>query len=244
MKRSWNGSKKLGLLTLLLITLPMSCRFGNRVENATQADPISGFYETVPSSVEYCTTVSGSTQCLSGLQLAVPDEIAPAMSNPVLLYFYDLTIGLYQFIPVTGTNYAWPVYAQIDGTLQGFEAPTPRQYWRSETCKISKSFEQNGKWTRTQGPWTSGKQDKFPPVGRISIDFQRIISFDGDCTSILKDTLACYNDFNTCAEGSLSANQAKQNEIRGIYNPYIEAGTMTINDIPKVSALGYEVSYR
>jgi hypothetical protein len=236
--------RRVVFLAVLAICVSSGCRFGNRIENAPQTDPISAFYETEPTDISYCATVSGSTQCQSGLNLAVPDEIGQAMSNPVLLYVYDLTIGLYQFIPTTGLNYAWPVYAQTDGTLQGYEAPHPVPYLNSPTCKITKSFEQSGRWEKSNGPWTSGKQNQFPPSGRILINYQRIISFEQDCGAAMQQSLNCYNDFNACGESTLIKNQEKQIEIRGMFNPYIQAGVMTIPNISNISAIGYEVSYR
>ncbi len=251
------GSKKLRrghtnvsqfALTAALIGLSLSgCRVGNHVEPSSQAvaqsnpDKISGYYETQPQHLNYCATVAGQVTCSETTVNNIPAEIAKVMTNPVILVMSDLNSGAAEIVD-TKTNRSYlPVTALEDGTLSMIGMGNPGSFFGSTECFSQLFVKEVGSFNKNQG---SGRMFGDHEIsGRIQLSIKIVETLQGNCTDWLTALRDCYADETKCGGKTPAEDADTQNQIQSIFGPYIDAQALTIDQIPDLSVMTYEVVY-
>lgn len=217
------------------------CRLGNHVEQLSQTDKVSGYYETQPQTLKFCAT-HGSVDCKPATTNKIPGLLSQIFSNPVALILQNPSTGRAAFTRPKGDGSALPVYLGSDGRLSYLVSTSPQIIWKDRACTGQLFLAESGKILKDTGPYTSGTS--LPLSGRIQLQVQVINSFDGNCGPTLTALYRCYLSASQCGGTSPGENQQQQQEVQDLFGPYIDAGAMAPADIPNTSYLAYEVFYQ
>lgn len=240
--KNWLAFLGTGSLMILLSWMLSGCRLGNRVQAATDPDPITGYYETAPQSLAFSSNLVA--QAVSRPPNEVPDLIAVAFTNPVAVIMQDLATGEGAFVPVDGTRYAFPFYIDSQRRI-GLAATTQKipVFGTDTGCTRQYSVLEDGQLTQAPGPSTVGFSK--PIHGRVELDIQVILSVSGEsCDSRMAAVQACYNDASLCGGADSAENETIQAQYFSLFAPYIRAGVMSATQIGEIRSVGYEVLYQ
>lgn len=237
----WTSYLLSGTVAILLSWMLSGCRFGNNVVTPENPDPITGYYQTQPQSLQFCVTfTSSATECRNVSTNQVPSLISQVLTQPVALQVTDPNHGEALFFDPFGNGTALPIsidLSNLELSYLGYGNPTP--LWSDENCTSQLFIESEGAITKTDPTEVSGLTTK----GRIGLSIEVFEIYQGSCTNDLLEIEDCYSDANQCNGSTSSENAALQESVQNYFNPYIESGAMSSDDISDVSSLGYSVNY-
>ncbi len=247
---NWMTVLASGIVVLAASALT-GCRFGNNVTYAQDSDP-TGYYGTTASSLQYCVGLLNQPAedgaiCREGMINEIPARVGATMTDPVAL-ITDKTrsdgsaVLMENTLKIAETQF--PVFVEQDRTLSVQISTKPGTFWRDENCQSRAYYTVQGALTSSPVPdalLSDGSTVKLK--GRISAQFQVIETLEGSCVPTLQMVQACYQDSTQCGEDTADRNLQMQAVVRSIFGPYIEAGALTLNDIPSMLTFAYKVSY-
>lgn len=227
--------------SLLLVT---GCRFGNRVENAPDPDPLTGYYLTAAQSLKICTT-AGSELCHQADPRDMPPEIGEIMSDPVVgLAVDDYQTGASRLV---GLNSGSPpptldVYLNADSTLETYLSGLLLTPFDFATCDIRLVLD--GQGSRIAGTFAAPADFSGTIKGKINMDFTLAYAFQNCTATELGLIKACYQAVGDCGGPSSNANIDRYQWITSLLDPFINTGSLNVADIDRIGKLAYTATYR
>lgn len=222
------------------------CKFGNHEIDPPGPLALQGNYESqIDSKITICATkpvttdgnTTEQTNCASVASSNVSWLFTETMTDPVYMAF-DSTHGLFLLEPPNNPNpdFYFIMESDLAGNLGNpGTSYTPFSYLMPDThpdCDFNMQYMASGTYGKPGGPFTTNTT--LPLLGRIAMNFDLIFSPNGtDCAQLE----ACYNNASACDQ---TDNQIVQSE----FSPFINAGLITVTDIPNVQSLEYQVSYQ
>ncbi len=236
---------ELGALVGAAALLTGCLRLGNNVVQNENPDKITGYYESQAQSLELCSQNSptAKTLCSPVATNLVPAMIGSVLTNPLALIVKDLSIGKAYFVGLNESQPALPVYVDPKSLDLSFIGSTGSEIlWADEACTTKLYIEEEGAVIRGKGPFTSGS--KLSLSGRVQLEVDVIRVFEGSCSDSLTQMAKCYEHAKYCGGATDAENSANQAWVQSLFDAYIQAGTMTLADIPTVTRTAYHVSYQ
>lgn len=163
------------------------------------------------------------------------------MTNPVGFLVKKSDTGEAYFVPPADTRYALPVRTDKSGNLLFRGDSNPQTLWDDSACTSQLMLEEKGTVQKTSALKTVAG---YKTQGRVSVTIQVIKTFDGTCRPSLEKMLNCYKDVTQCGGKDSPENKSYQAVVQELFNPFIEAGAMTQDEMPSITAVAYEVSYQ
>jgi hypothetical protein len=215
------------------------CRFGNHLETASSSSSYQGYYATEHVEPEFSTNDPGG--CQSVPVSSLPALLTTALTDPVAVLVSDRKTGQGHLVASDGSGYALPIIVSPQGDLE-FEGATPVEaFWRDPACITQVQLVEEGRATQRGGMGKS--PGGLPLSGRVGLTFHYLQVLDGDCAATMQAVLDCHEDVSLCGESTTEANAGMQAEIQNLFRPYIDAGAMTVQDIPTIRVLGLTARY-
>lgn len=237
------------ILSWVMATLLSGCRIGNYTSPTTPPDPISGYYDANPQSLQFCVALSSnstSAACANASPSQIPVFISQEITDPVAIVLQNASTGDAVFTAISGGTTALPVTVGSDDvTLSYTNATTPQTLWKDPTCTTSTYLAEQGSIVPGAGHAVAGSTRLTQ--GSITLTVQVIQTFDSttaSCTSELQSMSQCYQDVTQCGGTDSGSNQQLQSQVQSLFEPYIQAGAMAASDIPTATAVSYEVHYQ
>lgn len=221
------------------------CRFGNYYEETTNVNPLTGYYETQPVSLNFCATLGGvpPSQCPSANITEIPNTISSLITQPVALQILNSqtgSAGLFDPFTTVAPIPWFPITVDFQTLLLNFSAiEAPQTLWHEEACTVQTSYDVRGALHRTPATVVRGKTTQ----GRLTLFFQVKDQFSTQCAATLGALAACYQDPSMCNEGTVEQNLSVQRQVRGYLGPYVRTGAVGLPNVSQLTALDYEVSY-
>lgn len=242
MERTPRALTSFGVLSLTLFAPAVlsGCEFGKNSSRTELIgyDTSSGYYRTNPQSLELTSTVSGSTTFRAGSIQSIPDELQEAISNPILVLVEDPVKGKGSIRNSSDTNIGYTVNIQQNA---GQITRSESGYATSYSCRLNQDITFDGDYVKLSETIENG----FKIRGSLSLDYEIVYTLtgdDADCAEWLTRMKNCYSDLNACETGENSI--VKSGFVHAIFDPYIESGSFTANQISDVRYLKLRASYR
>ncbi len=225
------------------------CRIGNRVEENSQTDTVSGYYETKPYQLQMCAGISGVEECGAiNSTTPVPAFLDEILINPTWLLVASRSKKIAYLTPPGGEGRYLPVQFGDDGTMVLPPSRTDAVQARNDpSCVRYKEITLEGTFARSAGPFET--QTAFVPVGRLAF----LISVEDlfvpactncSCTSTMQEFQDCYQDVTRCGSSSNEGNAFNQMIAKEIFDPYVNAGIIRADQISRTTGFSYTVDYR
>lgn len=239
------------LTVTLTVTLSLSLSgcvtFGNHIVQATNPDPISGYYATAAQTLQFFSTVNGQDSSASAPVSQIPTSVSGVLTDPSWIQLQDLSTGAAQISsPGDATQYI-SVNFQSDNLTFGMTGSYPAvTLWNNSACTLQEFIEVSGR-IQPPGdtPATMAYQGtSYPISGRLGMDIWIEQTISGNCSESLQEMSACYQDVTQCGGTSSQENQANQQYVQQLFSPYIQAGTLTAQEISNVSDVAFQISYQ
>ncbi|MGE0614543.1 MAG: hypothetical protein AB7P04_02795 [Bacteriovoracia bacterium] len=224
---------------VILLSWAMSgCRFGNHVEYPASRDQWTGYYETLPRTLQMCVTLNGqSANCVnSNPNQNVPSFIDEVVGNPTIVGVTDLNTGKgLMYDP--DVQVALPIYVNMgSGALSLLLNESTEDFWGAAGCTHEVDLEAAGSLDQSTHNEVNGRTTQ----GKLNLTFEVSDRFLGGCAPALAELRDCYNNVNLC---NSQDNQATQRAIQDLVQPFINAGLMTAPQIADMAVLFYRVEY-
>ncbi|OFZ17896.1 MAG: hypothetical protein A2X94_12705 [Bdellovibrionales bacterium GWB1_55_8] len=225
-----------GVVTLILIWAVSGCRFGNYVEYPQNPDTPMGYYETLPQDLNLCVTTNAASQCVKQPANLTPDIPAKIMSDPVMFLVDEANPADAAIVSAFNRNYSIPIsFDPATMDLRLLAQPTEEPL--SNTCMDRFNVEAQGKLNRVEKYEITVGSQTVSASGRVSLAFRVTESFQGECADTMDALYECYMESASCTNYDPKV-------VKATFQPYIDAGLMTAEDIANVTDIGYEVSYQ
>lgn len=256
MQFNWTNYFFTGMMALVVswaMTLS-GCRFGNQVQSVPQnkSSPLTGYYEMKPQKLTFCTTLtSGEAQCKNVVTNRIPRELSKILTNPVI-FEPDTQIknAAYLYSPFGNGKSALPVWFDNNLNLEYTSAHDGRDdmvFWDDKNCVDRFDFrEYDGLLKRFETPQkmtVSGTTIDISGVIQMKVSILHTIEGDGSCVASLQKAYDCYNDARLCHGANPEEDVKLQEELIQMFEPYINSGAMSAQDLLVLKSYGYEVQY-
>ena len=232
-----------GLVSILASYFLTGCRFGNHVEQLVVEDP-TGFYQTTPRRLSYCAKTPRENCGAATSVTPVPDSWDLVVTDPTYLYMSKADSKVGVLVNKDDLNAKSPrgvllgllgsgrfTYDDISGKIQNVTT--------DGACKSHMSFHGTGTALKAPVPAINN----VPIAGSLQFNVQGITSFIGNCSPFFDDVRSCYGDASKCGEATVELNQKVQDNLIGIFGPYISNHALEIADFPFLTELSYSLSY-
>lgn len=245
LKRDWVIYFYSGLLALIVSwTLGMisGCRWGNHVEKAANPDPISGYYETQPQTLQYCASSPKET-CKALPTNQLPALMAEVITDPVGFVVGDQASGNATIINAFEKQNPAGLAVELNKDFSISNAGH-KTIKLDSNCVMHHFMEISG--NLSQNPTTSIKVisgASFRIMGRLALFVRMSQSFEGQCDTVMNLMNMCYEDPSYCWGGGAAANSQAHQEVLSIFDPYVMAGVLDSKAIAGATDLGFEISY-
>ena len=248
--------------TVLIITASgTGCRLGNQVVNPPNPDPYTGYYETQPRTLAFCSmhpdNVNPTEICKSTTTDFIPTFVNAAMTNPLafgaLSQPTGTTHGTAALYPYNlNKDVALPVDFDTNFNLNFNGQTLPSTLFvNNDGCTIQLVLSEQGAVTRYPSVKTVTVAGLgLPTQGSVTLTTTVLYQLAGNCGQTLALMQSCYGDTTKCGASDPDPNLVTQENVDrhaycvDMFQPYIDAQAMTSDDIPKVQYFGYEVSYQ
>lgn len=239
-------ASSIALLSLSLFGATPSCRWGNRILNATTDNP-SGYYETEAQNLEFCASLkNGATPCATVSATDLPSLVRDRVTNPVRFVVLDSATGSAVFAHYNQDNLQLPVQMSSNEALVTLASTGEDMLMWDAGCTSFSQISLNGKYLRYLKINENGPLG-YPVTGRVEANISVVDALNsttpGACDTSLTQAAACLSDVNQCQGANPAQNTAKQQFLQSIFDPYLNAGVISLNDLPNVEAMGYEVRF-
>lgn len=204
-------------------------------------DQTSGYYATTPARPSFCATHSTS-QCADVATDQIPATFQSVVSNPVGVAMKDLTSGLAYLVNSDGSGNALKIDVDMPtGKLSLIGSSGANTFWLDASCTIEMFLQESGALTRygTSTVSTTG----LTVIGGMQLKVQMIQEIKGDCAHSFSQVHDCYLDPLQCGGSDNTENLNLQTSVKGLLDPYINAGVMSLSDLPNLKTLAYELNY-
>ena len=225
------------------------CRFGNHVEESSQTDTVTGYFETKPYQLQMCAGLGGRETCGAiSSTTPVPDFINNIFTNPTWMLVADATEKIVYLTPPGGKGQYLPARYGDDGSLSLPTSQTNAVQARNDpSCVRYQEVTLEGKFARSSGPFET--RTKYTPVGRLTFLVEVLDLFvpnctNCSCTSTMTEYQACYQDASQCGGSSAEANAVLQARAKAIFDTYVNAGIIRADQISSATGFSYTVDYR
>ena len=217
------------------------CRLGNRLEPAPAKDPLTGFYVSEPKDLGVCVTTDVE-RCRTVDKKKIPIELAEVMTNPMGLIVDNYDTGEGRLVGL-GSGHPWLEVlinkdVSLETYIQGYLI-TPFDF---PTCDIKLRVEGAGMLQFVSVVPPAGFTDELK--GRIAYDASLTRTVQGDCSTALTLLKACYLNVADCGAPSSAGNIERFQWVTSLYEPYINMGSMDVEDITRATKLSYTASYQ
>jgi hypothetical protein len=246
----YSGACALIFSWVMALVLSGCYRFGNYEQDQVNPDPVSGYYETAPTTLTFSTTTyTGTTTETPETDLTlIPAFLSAIATDPVVVQVQNLSTWQAQISSAqTSGGLALPVFLETStSTIETALAPPGLTVVATNTCKLNLLINTEGKYTNT-GPFNSGYQNQVPMKGRLVMNVGVSFEFRGSDCSFEAN---CYLDATQCqqtsdnANDTFDANNQAQQWLKNAIDPLIKAGLMTTSTFQNYSDLDYAVSYQ
>jgi hypothetical protein len=164
------------------------------------------------------------------------------MTDPVAILVENRKTGDGHLVASDGTGYALPITVTAQGGLSAELASNVEAFWRAPGCLTQVQLTEDGQATQVSG---LGKTSSGLPIsGRVQLLFHYVQLIDGeDCETEMQAVLDCHQDSNLCGGATTEENQELQQNIQELFAPYVDAGAMTVQDIPSIRVLSFTARY-
>lgn len=216
------------------------CEFGNKTKTTlTGYDVISGYYVSLPQSIRFEAQIGNTPlKTKNGVVNDIPDFLKAVMSNPTMLYFDDPVEGIGSIRSRLDTANGIPTY--INDKLGNFGASSTAA---SEIpgCRLTQEKVNFGTFTQLASTvLVSGVKAR----GTLSLDFTLGYTLTGediDCNPMRAQFKSCYVDGIGCSTDSGSI--FYRPFVKETFDPYINVGLITADDIASFKSIGYNAVY-
>lgn len=216
------------------------CEFGNKTKTTlTGYDTISGYYMSLPQSVTFQVLIGTTPPATkNGVVNDIPTFLKAVMANPTMLYFDDPVEGIGSIRSRLDTANGIPTY--IDDKLGSFGASSTAA---SEIpgCRLTQEKTNFGTFTQLANTvLISGVKAR----GTLSLDFTLIYTLTGediDCNPMRARLKSCYVDGIDCSTDAGSI--FYRPFVKETFDPYINVGLITADDIASFKSVGYRAVY-
>lgn len=224
----------------LILCSATGCRLGNRIEFAKKADKTSGFYIAQPQSMQVFVTTTSTLNKSVSLD-SIPSEINKLLTNPVELAMQDLESGSGKWISLDG-NHTLSVNIQPDQSIWLNGSTKKQTYWVDPDCQSYLKIQQKGQLHQTSNlPEIPGNTHAL--LGQIELSLTVATLFEGDCRATFSDLKDCYLDVEKCGGADTAENEHFQGILKSVFQPYIDSGALTTDEIDIIQNYGYEIIY-
>lgn len=234
--------RKIILCSSVLTALIFSgCEFGNKTKTTlTGYDTISGYYTSLPQAVSFRATLGTSAEIMkNGAVNDMPAFLKEVMANPTMLYFDDPIGGIGSIRSRVNTGTGIPTY--IDDKLGSFGASSSAS---SEVpgCRLTQERENFGSFSQLANTVViAGVKAR----GAISLDFTLKYTLTGediDCNPMRARFKSCYVEGTSCSSDAGSI--FYRAFLQETFDPYINVGLITADDIGTFRSLSYHATYQ
>lgn len=239
----------LGVLIVSWLLTLSGCRFGNHVEEGSQTDTVSGYYETKAFQLQMCAGLNGVETCGPiNSTTPVPSFINDIITNPAWLLVASKADKIAYLTPPGGHGRYLPVRFGDDGSMVLPASQTnPVQARNDPACIRYQEVAIQGTYAKTSGPFETSTE--YKPVGRLDFLIQVVDLFVPACTSCscsatMMEFQNCYQDANQCGGSGSASNAELQARAKAIFDPYVNAGILTPGQISSATGFSYTVDYR
>jgi hypothetical protein len=229
-----------------LVILSLSgCRFGNQVVKAADPTEKSGFYRSEAATMTLCAFLDGQpAQCAAAPLSLVPDSITEVMTNPVYVAANSAQSKAYLLPNSLDTSAAFEMTMDSSGQLAGIPfIDEPQQLWVDPSCLSQVQIEKAG-LLRGADASTPGAIGDFKISGSVDFTLAVLTALGDHCGSTLSLMQGCHTDTHLCPGATLAERQEEQLAIQDFFAPYIAHGVLTLDQLPSLQGLGWEVSYQ
>ncbi|MBU6374566.1 MAG: hypothetical protein KGQ59_01090 [Bdellovibrionales bacterium] len=237
----WTTNQSRSVLSLFAVLALGGCRFGNQIVQAEDPTGLSGYYKTEAKQMSICTILqTGDWRCTFASTGLIPGTIQNIMTNPV--YVSANTAKATAFL--VSNNLDTSNYFQMDlgktGELTSeVSVGSSKALWNDEACQSQLQLGKEGKIH----VGTKQKQNSFEVSGSVEFAVSVVTSLVGDCTPTLTDLKSCFQDVNLCPGSNANEKEQQQQSVQDYFAPYIDHGVLTLDEIPQLSAMGWEATY-
>ncbi len=225
-----------------------ACRLGNRVEssstNISSQDDISGIYELFPKTVTYCiqTSTAQNGKCLGVTTDQISASLAAILTNPVRVSLSNLQTGEGTLSNPKNPNQSLPTRVQIQTAKLTYSGKSNQEsLWGNYACGSQMLVDQIGFLDRFP---SEHLVNSFKTVGKLVLRITIETLFDGtECPSAFAEILDCYQNAERCGQESSELNLQQQEIVRQYFVHYIDTGLLSLEEIPSLVSMGYEITY-
>lgn len=237
--------KRILSLALAIFSLAgfSGCRIGNKVVKAKDPTAMSGYYKTEAASMTVCAFLDGqSPRCVDAGVTSIPSSIQTIMTNPVYVSANTSTNRAYIVPNTLDTNSVFELILDSSGKVTANPlVDDPQQLWVDPACLSQIRIEKEGMIHADPGQGTVGS---FKTSGTVDFTVGVLTVMGTQCAATFIQMKNCYQDATQCPGATAAEQLAEQQAIRGYLDPYLSRSALTINDLPNLRALGWEVSYQ
>ena len=234
------------LIALVLSTSFGACRLGNRVEEAKTVSPYSAM-KMAPYQLILCTKLTTDTNatCDESTLSDVTDWNA-YITNPILFYQTDKNATDAYLI---SSDLKKSLPAVLDSasasTFYHYSYTSPVAFFHHTACVTQMVNYGEGTSHLVDG---QGTLAGYSLQGTMDLIMQSEHLVSGDCAQSFTEALACYNDTTVnkaaCGMTTTPSNQSEYAYVHAFFDKYILRGLMDATDIPNISEVYYQISYR
>ncbi len=226
-----------------LITMVFAgCRFGNSESNHDRVRytcrDLSQYYRTQYINTTLCSTHNGVQKCGGGTTADIPTRLIQIMTDPIALILVDPT-----GTPEKG-NAQILNRQQADGIKTYIQSSSGQVDYRPEgskgallsdfpDCLSTLTERHTGTVSRSQYGEVNGG---YLTCGSTDFTLELGTEFSPECGTVLKILRDCYTEFEKC-------DGLDQEEVRAIFEPFIDAGTMPVDGILNTQKLHIRFHY-
>ncbi len=231
-------------MALSSIALLPGCRIGNKIVKAADPTAMSGYYKTEAASMTVCAFIDGqsSPSCIDAGTDAIPSSIQSIMTNPVYVSANTATNRAYLVPNSLDTNAVFELILDSSGKVTATPLlDDPQQLWVDPACLSQVRVEKEGMIHANPETGTVGS---FKTSGTVDFTVGVLTVMGNQCAATFTLMKNCYQDATQCPGGTAAEQLAEQQAIQGYLDPYLSRSALTLADLPRLRALGWEVSYQ
>lgn len=227
-----------GVITLTASLVLNGCKFGNYQETQYGGLDELHYYDTAPQKLDFQATIASQDRKVSAPPSFLPPILQAIMTEPVVLYHFAKS-GAEYITEKTGTVGARVAIHPETSTFAWSESGTAQLI---DTCKYTLSESRDGSYENYLSPAKS--PEGYSVLGRLKVVHHKSYVWTGTgCPDVMVQFHACYLSVDSCWGANSDDNLALQKTVRGIFNPFIAASVMSVEEIKTTQSLAYTADF-
>ena len=242
---NWSSYFITGLMALMISFVfgaLTGCRFGNNqtTTSTTGVDTISGYYETLPQSLSLTVTTGTQTNTTSVTTNFMPASLSAVMTNPIAVVIQNPVNGQGLITNQSGTN-GYSIYVTGSNTSLAYSESATTQWMTN--CTETDTAVRQGSYSQYQtGPKLV---EGVNSLGRVSLNITDSFAWVGtDCASLATTFNTCFVNQDTCWGTTAVDRENENTDLHSVFDPFINSGVMTVDQIKTVTGISYQVDYQ